>query len=75
MTNLSDNNGWTTLSYACAHSLNNKYTSIAHRDTDPNSVDNDGISVLEKVIHNDDKDTISSCREEIKSLLYAAGAR
>lgn len=77
--NVSENNGWNPLAYACAHSLNNKHTRIVHlllsySDTDPNSVDNDGISVLEKVIRNDDKETIPSCREEIKSLLYGAGA-
>ena len=48
---------------------------LSHSDTDPNSVNNDGVSILDKIIHNDDEATVLSCREEIEYLLRAAGAQ
>ena len=48
---------------------------LSHRDIDPNIVDNNGFSALSKVIELGRTQGKNKYRQEIESLLRAAGAR
>jgi ankyrin repeat protein len=83
-TNVKDNEGNTPLAMACMGHFFEDNTSIvglllSHCNTDPNPVDNNGVSALTKVIRNDVrgflrlfKEDHEKNREEIKSLICAA---
>jgi ankyrin repeat protein len=69
--NAKDNHGCTPLTHACfVSNVAIVRLLLSHRDTDPNPVDNNGVSLLAKV-----KDNRWGHRKEVKSLLRAAGAR
>ena len=76
--NARNNHGSTALAYACTIYPNDDVgvdfvrILLSHRDIDPNIVDNNGFSALSKVIELQGK---NKYRQEIESLLRAAGAR
>jgi ankyrin repeat protein len=79
--NARNNHGSTALAYACTIYPNDDVgvdfvrILLSHRDIDPNIVDNNGFSALSKVIELGRTQGKNKYRQEIESLLRAAGAR
>ena len=84
--NARDNHGSTALSHACAIALDyHRWPStdaidfvdflLSHPDTDPNIVDNNGVSVLSKVIELGRARGMDEYSQQIEYSLRAAGAR
>ena len=74
--NVRDNTGRTLLAEACRSSVKPAVirSLLSHRDTDPNAVNNDGVSPMAHFMKDYSLSAPSSEQAEIKALLLAAGA-
>ncbi|KAN0077481.1 Ankyrin repeat-containing domain protein [Elaphomyces granulatus] len=80
--NVKDVNWYSPLNIACRFSYRMRHSNIpiirsllSHRDTDPNSLDRNGVSILVHFVMRRQHWMSRRTAIEIKSLLYAAGAR